>query len=594
MYGATDKVSKAGDTMTGPLNLPALKVTTSPANGSVLTSDSAGNASWQTPGAVSGLDYLNVKAYGALGDGATDDTAAIQSALNTCPVGGVVYLPKGIYRTSAPIKVLPGTTLEGSHGGGEAQSTAWVAPSCIKPLATFSGVAAIQVLDQQLGSYATLASEITIRNLTIDGSAVPGATAVDGIRATGQIQHLVLREVQVRSATGVGINTTYNMGVSSGPQAPYCLHFDRVSVLWAASYGVVLNNSTDSFLNDVYVLGCTGPGWYISGADSTTFVGCRAEWSGSDGFQLAGGNGIQSYISCSTDRNAHNGWSVTASTNTGLITMVGCRATRDGSASTSAGYAGLAVASTTRKVIVDNFQTVTGANDDGSGLTTPQYGVSVTSSAYVTVSSGILTAVTAGWYDGGGNTVARRGAMLTGTGISTWSWSGTASPVGAATSTVLLQAQVTGDTQQRFTVGSDGKLQWGPGNAGQDVDLYRSSSAQLQTDSYFVVGAGQSNGTWTSWSSSAKALICGSAGAGLAIAEGSNARSGTATLAAGTVTVSNTSVTANTRIQLTIQSPGGTVGAPYVNARTASTSFTIKSTSASDTSVVAWLLVEPA
>jgi len=41
----------------------------------------------------------NVKAFGALGDGTTDDTTAIQNAINAADAagGGVVYLPNGIY-----------------------------------------------------------------------------------------------------------------------------------------------------------------------------------------------------------------------------------------------------------------------------------------------------------------------------------------------------------------------------------------------------------------------------------------------------------------------------------------------------------------
>jgi hypothetical protein len=88
-------------------------------------------------------------------------------------------------------------------------------------------------------------------------------------------------------------------------------------------------------------------------------------------------------------------------------------------------------------------------------------------------------------------------------------------------------------------------------------------------------------------------LWLNSAGKGIRVKEGSNARLGTATLVAGTVTVSNTSVTANTRIFYSVQAPGGTQGFLSV-ARVAGTSFTLTSTSATDTSVVAWFLVEPA
>jgi hypothetical protein len=83
------------------------------------------------------------------------------------------------------------------------------------------------------------------------------------------------------------------------------------------------------------------------------------------------------------------------------------------------------------------------------------------------------------------------------------------------------------------------------------------------------------------------------AGGGVKVAEGSNAKQGTAALVSGTVTVANTSVTASSRIFLTVNSPSGTVGVPYVSARTPETSFTISSSSAADDSVVAYEIFEP-
>lgn len=81
---------------------------------------------------------------------------------------------------------------------------------------------------------------------------------------------------------------------------------------------------------------------------------------------------------------------------------------------------------------------------------------------------------------------------------------------------------------------------------------------------------------------------------GVQVKEGSNCKQGVATLVGGTVVVSNTSVTANSRIMLTSQSDGGTPGFLRVSARTAGTSFTITSSSGTDTSVVAYEIFEPA
>ena len=82
--------------------------------------------------------------------------------------------------------------------------------------------------------------------------------------------------------------------------------------------------------------------------------------------------------------------------------------------------------------------------------------------------------------------------------------------------------------------------------------------------------------------------------AGVKVFEGSNAKQGVATLVAGTATVANTSVTATSRIFITVQSLG-TVTSPKalaVTARTVGTSFTITSEDATDTSTVAYEIFE--
>lgn len=44
---------------------------------------------------------LNVKQFGARGDGATDDTLFIQAAINACPKEGRVYIPEGVYKVTS-------------------------------------------------------------------------------------------------------------------------------------------------------------------------------------------------------------------------------------------------------------------------------------------------------------------------------------------------------------------------------------------------------------------------------------------------------------------------------------------------------------
>lgn len=78
----------------------------------------------------------------------------------------------------------------------------------------------------------------------------------------------------------------------------------------------------------------------------------------------------------------------------------------------------------------------------------------------------------------------------------------------------------------------------------------------------------------------------------LFVYNGSNGCTGRVVLVAGAATVSTTCVTSNSNIFLTPQLEGGTIGALGVSARTNRVSFTITGV-ATDTSTVAWFIVEP-
>lgn len=86
-------------------------------------------------------------------------------------------------------------------------------------------------------------------------------------------------------------------------------------------------------------------------------------------------------------------------------------------------------------------------------------------------------------------------------------------------------------------------------------------------------------------------LTISSAGV-IGIASGSNQRAGNATMVAGTVTVANTTVTADTIVLLTRKTSGGTPGTLITYTVTAATSFTINSDSALDTSTFSYFLIE--
>lgn len=80
------------------------------------------------------LRWFDCKTYGAVGDGTTDDRAAIQSALDAARTagGGVVHLPAGTYLIKAPLFIGAKTTLQGA-GMGVSKITK---PATVKSLLT--------------------------------------------------------------------------------------------------------------------------------------------------------------------------------------------------------------------------------------------------------------------------------------------------------------------------------------------------------------------------------------------------------------------------------------------------------------------------
>jgi len=75
--------------------------------------DTGGNSIYNLKSA---MGVVNVKGFGAKGDGVTDDHDAIESAINAVAAagGGIVYFPKGNYLTSSQITLKSGMSLLGS------------------------------------------------------------------------------------------------------------------------------------------------------------------------------------------------------------------------------------------------------------------------------------------------------------------------------------------------------------------------------------------------------------------------------------------------------------------------------------------------
>jgi len=123
--------AKAASLIGGTIGLADLK-TINPAGqaiGNFILSNDGINLKWK---ANTVLDATN---YGAKGDGITDDTAAIQSAIDAAVNGGTVFLPRGVYMVTGLIIRNKGTNILGDGRW----ATRIVRLSGTAPLITMSG-----------------------------------------------------------------------------------------------------------------------------------------------------------------------------------------------------------------------------------------------------------------------------------------------------------------------------------------------------------------------------------------------------------------------------------------------------------------------
>lgn len=222
-------------------------------------------------------DFVSVKDFGAVGDGVTDDTTAIQNALN---INTLVYAPPGNYLISSTLNVNPGCTLMGAGSGN--YSTVGVTDPTITQFTVASNTATTGI---NLGSRATArhfliqtqnASLVVYSNATYPagtGNASYGINVGYGAVTGGS--------AYVSNVTAYGFSQAgFYLGTTSW--VDFCM---AVSCLYGyETYG------TDGFLRNSVGMFCINAGAILS-ESFWNVSGCRFEWNAQYGLML-GGEGI--------------------------------------------------------------------------------------------------------------------------------------------------------------------------------------------------------------------------------------------------------------------------------------------------------------
>lgn len=216
-----------------------------------------------------GEPWHDVAAYGATGDGVTDDTAAMQAALDAAmAAGGSVFVPPGTYRCNLSAVSPHGVTMAGA---GRLKSI-------LKPLAGAGHVLALSGPIRGLH----------LRDFGIDGTgAAAGSHGIyySGIGSPDWLYESELSNLEVVNCTGVGIyikssfaNRFVNITVGGNGTHQFVNwghstdYYERIDVVTTvAGYAGIRSHGGGTFVgcNGIYTVGSAAGPMFKFGADGT-------------------------------------------------------------------------------------------------------------------------------------------------------------------------------------------------------------------------------------------------------------------------------------------------------------------------------------
>lgn len=350
-----------------------------------LTTDLSALATAVNARVVKDSTCLNVKDYGATGDGSTDDRGAIQSAIDAA-AGKPVYFPAtgSGYLINGPLVAKRGTHLIGAQRPAYFPGV-W-RPTYIFAGAGFSGAALVTASD----STSPLPSGGSIEGLTLYCSFLTG---VDGARWTGFATDWLVRDVEVMAlgVNAAGFRATGNGAASPSQEIVWenCFAFSDVNSPRSGSVGWVLQDRAyDHMLRSCVAHHLGSDGFLLTGSStrlvaSVEFDHCRAEWNGGRGWGMNTGDKV-TLRGCTTDRNSGHGFEVIAGVLGRPLVLSDCYFNRDGR-----GGSGVGLAVTNTAIVIASNLTVARGTDDGSSANPgPAVGVQVSGVGSILLADG--------------------------------------------------------------------------------------------------------------------------------------------------------------------------------------------------------------
>jgi hypothetical protein len=238
---------------------------------------------WTCSAIQSGAEpsIVNIKDYGAVGDGVTDDTQAIQDTIDAAPQNGAtIVVPPGVYLISDHIHINhAGIILQGRSMGFSRQVLQPTDPlygSVFKAAEGFSGEAMLDVGVLGVGTK----QRIILENLFLYCHDQP----IDGLRLLNTNNPFLAQNLAIYNCGGIGVHVPYTE-MTDAVQ----LVAGRFNNLYVrnSGTGMRLVRMNSSVVENSAIINNTGVGIEIIGGNNNTVRDTLLEMNGAEGMTIS-------------------------------------------------------------------------------------------------------------------------------------------------------------------------------------------------------------------------------------------------------------------------------------------------------------------